>query len=1283
MPNKAGKLELGLSEQPLTDPVQSLKVGCEPKSQTKSLDNAGNEEVQGTQHKGAQRRTINPSRSFQMVNNLSVHNTQRGNVCPTQRNDECRGIANPMRRSILASTKLCVVGTCQTHGRCDDTHMCCMASQTHGGCDDTQQLSECDGTTQLGAETPETCETSVLNYSRKSSSESKLRSLCDTTPLTCEMSPKLDYEIYVVSEQLKNEVCNALIDTGSQISLVKHDAVKDKRQIIKLNECLVIKGITGNSVEISGKLPLTLQTTLEPLCHEFYVVDKLPHNLDLIIGQDGLRKYNVTLNKGKLEPVYKRIPPLSETVVTFPTSVVGERLIENQILGEGVYVACCLVKCNAKTFQCLCVNVTDTEQIISRKPQLQYVPCKSQWHTVNAIAETGAKYVTKADAEASVNHIAAARMSVKVRADADRDTNADECKVSGANVHTPQGRNRIRKLNDALRLSHIKEGREEIRNICNEYHDIFKLEGDKLTSTKGIQHTIPTPTIPRGKAITLKNYRLPEKHKIEVEKQINDMLDQGIITESQSPWNFPLIVVPKKIDASGKRKWRLCIDFRKLNDKSIGDSYPLPNIQEILDKLGRARYFSALDCASGYWQIPIAKEDQCKTAFSTNTGHYEFTRMPFGLKAAPATFQRLMNNVLSGTLGSRCLVYLDDIVIYGESMKEHNAKLREVFQQLRNYNLKIEPDKCEFLKSELQYLGHIVTADGVKPDPEKTRAVSQFPIPKKAKDVKSFLGLVGYYRKFISEFSKIAIPLTRLLKKDTVWKWEKAEQESFDKLKEMLVQAPILQYPNFQKPFILTTDASNYAVGAILSQGELGKDLPIAYASRTFNNAEINYSVCEKELAAIIWACKHFRPYLLGTKFTIVTDHKALKWIFNVKDPGSRLMRWKLLLEQYDYEIIHKAGKRNVNADALSRYPVTNYCYEVSIENREQIIKEMHECPFGGHQGVNRTVERIKLYTSWPNMVDDVTKFIKACKTCQLNKVTQLPIKQPLIITDIKDTPWEKIYLDIVGPLPLTEQGNKYILTCQDNLSKYLIAIPMSDQTAEETAKAFNTHIVCIFGIPNEIVTDQGTNFMSNLFKDLCKLLKINKLSTTAYHPESNGALERTHRTLIEYIRCFCNPQQTDWDTWLPFACFTFNTTIHTSTKFTPYEVLFGRKANIPGRLQAKPTPLYNYEDLVQEMRYKFQNCHQQVREHLRKQKEKQKEYYDKERSRQRQFKVGDQVLLKIEQRNKLDSLWKGPYEIQEVHDNSNVVLQEVGKRKKQVVHSNRLKPYFVAGIEN
>ncbi|XP_036142872.1 uncharacterized protein LOC118645594 [Monomorium pharaonis] len=435
-------------------------------------------------------------------------------------------------------------------------------------------------------------------------------------------------------------------------------------------------------------------------------------------------------------------------------------------------------------------------------------------------------------------------------------------------------KNKTVTIEDVMQQHLNPEERKALNRICNEYQDIFHLNGEPLTCTSTVKHEISTRA--DAAPVNVRPYRLPAKHKEEVSTQIKEMLKNSIIRTSTSQWNAPLLVVSKKADSTGKLRLQIVIDFRKLNDLTIGDSFPLPNIDEILDQLGNAKYFTTLDLASGYHQIPMAEHDKPKTAFSTPYGHYEYNRMPFGLKNAPATFQRLMNSVLTGMQGLRCLVYLDDIVIYGSSLKEHNKRLEEVLLRLREANLKLQPDKCEFLQKEVNYLGHIISKDGIAPDPGKLQAIKDFPEPRKVKDIQSFIGLAGYYRKFISDFSKIAKPMTKLIKKTEKFVWTTEQQIAFDTLKEKLMTASVLQYPDFTKEFNVTTDASDYAIGAVLSRGPVGSDRPIAYTSRVLNRAEQNYSTTEKELLAIVWAVKHFRPYVYGVKFKIVTDHKPL-----------------------------------------------------------------------------------------------------------------------------------------------------------------------------------------------------------------------------------------------------------------------------------------------------------------------------------------------------------------------------------------------------------------------
>jgi len=436
--------------------------------------------------------------------------------------------------------------------------------------------------------------------------------------------------------------------------------------------------------------------------------------------------------------------------------------------------------------------------------------------------------------------------------------------------------------------------------------------------------------------------------------------------------------------------------------------------------------------------------------------------VPYGLKGAPATFQRLMTGVLSGIQGIKCLVYLDDVVIFGQNPETHNDRLHKVFSRMRKHNLKLQPDKCEFLRKEVSYLGHVIGPTGVRHDEKRVKAVRDFPEPKTTRELKGFLGLAGYYRRFVPNFSKVAKPLTELLKKNVPYDWHEKAEAAFVTLKTVLTTEPLLQYPDFTRPFVLTTDASNDAIGAVLSQGPVGKDLPIAYASRTLINAEKNCPTIEKELLAIAWSCKYFRQYLYGRKFTIVTDHLPLTWIFSVKDPSSRLLRWRLKLEEYEYEVKYKKGSSNTNVDALSRIHVTedftdrqDVKTEPTEEEKLALFREMHDRPLGGHLGMNRKCDRMKLFTSWPGMKQELEEYIKRCDICQRNKITQNKIKLPMKVTSTPEVVWDKCALDIVGPLNQTADGHKYVLTFQDELSKVYLSYTDSSARRHDGSQSF------------------------------------------------------------------------------------------------------------------------------------------------------------------------------------------------------------------------------------
>ena len=568
-----------------------------------------------------------------------------------------------------------------------------------------------------------------------------------------------------------------------------------------------------------------------------------------------------------------------------------------------------------------------------------------------------------------------------------------------------------------------------MEETCAVYQDIFHLPGEMLTNTTAARHEI---RMEQGVGpVNVKPYRLPEAQKQEIRRQVEELRRGGIITESNSPWNSPLLVVPKKTGATGEKGWRLVINYRKVNEKTVGDACPLPDVTEILDQLGQSKYFSCIDMVMGYHQIEVAEQDRAITAFSTKEGHWEYKRLPFGLKTAPATFQRMMNTVPSGLTGSKCFVFLDDIVVYARSLAEHNTKLREVSDRIRMNCLKLKLEKCEFLRKEVNYMGHVISENGVLLDPAKTKIIEEYPSPQNAKQLRSFLGLMSYYRKFVPNFSRIAAPLHKLLKIDAVYEWTAEHEQVFQTLKGKLITPPVLKYPDFHQSFILTTDASGEGLGVVLSQGKVGQDLHVAFASRTLNRAEKNYSMTEKELLAIVWGMRYFRPYLYGRTFTVVADHKPLTWIMIIKDPGSRLLRWRIRLEEYDYEVVYRKGALNTNADALSR--ISSFTEEkgapekkrervVDAETKATILYENHDSPGGGHRGMNKTFKEIRERYEWPDMKGEIEQYVKRCKSCHLNKNLSPRRKAPMEITTTASQPTLR---EVCARYSGTDWGNK------------------------------------------------------------------------------------------------------------------------------------------------------------------------------------------------------------------------------------------------------------------
>ena len=782
------------------------------------------------------------------------------------------------------------------------------------------------------------------------------------------------------------------------------------------------------------------------------------------------------------------------------------------------------------------------------------------------------------------------------------------------------------------------EQQRDLRRLLDEYKDVFSKEGQPISSTSLVEHEIHTT----GPAIRLPFRRQnPVIRDIE-QQQVKEMLRDEVIRPSTSPWASPVVMV-KKRDGT----MRFCVDFRKMNDATIKDAHPLPRIDDTLESLHGAQYFTTLDLKSGYWQVPIREEDKEKTAFRTSSGQlYEFNQLPFGLCNAPATFSRLMDRTLAGLAWNICLYYLDDIIVFSSTWAEHLERLRAVFERLRRANLKLGAHKCHLAAREVSFLGYRVTPEGLEPEPRLMEAISKLPPPINVAEVRSFLGLVGYYRRFVKRFSDKAAPLNHLLHKDHPWKWTRECQEAFQTLKGEIASRPVSAYPDFSKPFRLYTDASNLGLGAILAQKQDGKEKIICCASRTLNNAETNYSTTKKECLAIVWGVQVFRPFLVATHFEILTDHYALQWLRSMKSTSAILHRWAAALEDYRFTILHRPGKLQGHVDALSRLPTENLMFtlegkiQVPEGEAETVIKEVHR---QGHLGENKTWKAFNRKYSTPQGRQKCREVVRTCPECQLGKdyKTQHSPKGHINSSG----PWETVSIDIVGPLPVDGKSHRYIVTMMDVYSRYLIATPVKNHTASTVSRCLYESVVAYFGAPRSILSDRGTEFTGMIWESLAQLLGAKIKLTSPYYPQGNSVIERSHRTLSNMLRTMLLERKSeDWSTLLPSVMLYMNSMSQEKTGVSACEVLFGHNPNLPSDISYTPvTSLSNdREGYVKQLKRDLQDIRQKLSRILG---------HDRDQS-VNPFSVGDKVIIALlpqENTHKFMPKWKGPFLVTKV----------------------------------
>jgi hypothetical protein len=785
------------------------------------------------------------------------------------------------------------------------------------------------------------------------------------------------------------------------------------------------------------------------------------------------------------------------------------------------------------------------------------------------------------------------------------------------------GRNWIRKLNSQpLGINNLPAEPDIGSNWKTKFPEVFS---DKLGEIKGFEAALKLKKEASPKFC--KPRPIPYALKPKVEAELDRMEKEGVIEKiSFSEWASPLVIVPKP---SGDV--RICGDYKvTLNAQLEVDCYPLPTAQNVFAELDGAKVFTKLDLSRAYLQLKLTKSSRRLVTINTHKGLYQFRRLPYGVASAPALFQKLIEIIIQDLEGVKAS--MDDLIVGARNQQEHDRRLQAVLIRLKKFGIVLNFGKCEINKSQITYLGFIVNEHGIKPMESKVKAIREFPQPKDASEVKSFLGLVNFYGKFVPKMATEAAPLYDLLRKDVKFQWKKNEQTSFDKIKQLLSNSPVLAHYDPKLPIRVYCDASAVGVGAVLNLVyQDGKELPVAYASKKLSETEKHYAQIEREALALVIGVSKFHQYLYGREFELVTDHKPLLGILSSYKPSSpvafsRIQRWFLTLANYNYKLIFKPTNEVGNADSLSRGPIDMKCTdecsrehsimvlkviesskmssqqvkqltkidpvlkevfyfthrgwpedvpedwkpyfqkrdEISIEDgillwgqrvivpqalRESVLKTLHE----SHIGIVRMKSVARNSVWWPGIDETIEETAKSCEACA--KVKDSPPTAPVHQWLWPSKPWSRIHLDFAGPFL-----GKMFLIIIDARTKWpeVAVMNVGSTTAsaviQSLKKTFSRH-----GLPDQIVSDNGPQFVSAELKEFLEQCGIKHTLTPPYHPSSNGEAERFVRELKSKLKAMESTSSSLSDDLTQFLSI-YRTTPHSTTGLSPAELMYGRR---------------------------------------------------------------------------------------------------------------------------
>ncbi|GJU69537.1 putative reverse transcriptase domain-containing protein [Tanacetum coccineum] len=715
--------------------------------------------------------------------------------------------------------------------------------------------------------------------------------------------------------------------------------------------------------------------------------------------------------------------------------------------------------------------------------------------------------------------------------------------------------------------------------------------------------------IPGAAPVARAPYRLAPSEMKELSEQLQELSDKGFIRPSSSPWGAPVLFVKKK-DGS----FRMCIDYRELNKLTVKNRYPLPRIDDLFDQLQGSSIYSKIDLRSGYHQLRVREQDIPKTAFRTRYGHYEFQVMPFGLTNAPAVFMDLMNRVCKPYLDKFVIVFIDDILIYSKDEREHEEHLKAILELLKKEKLYAKFSKCEFWIPKVQFLGHVIDSRGIHVDPAKIESIKDWASPKTPTEIRQFLGLAGYYRRFIEGFSKIAKSMTKLTQKGIKFDWGEKEENAFQLIKQKLCSAPILALPEGSEDFVVYCDASHKGLGAVLMQ----REKVIAYASRQLKVHEKNYTTHDLELGSVVFALKIWRHYLYGTRCTVFTDHKSLQHILDQKELNMRQRRWLELLSDYDCDIRYHPGKANVVADALSQA-------QIEAQKPENLVNE----DVGGIIRKDIPKEKLEPHAdgtlclhsrSWIPCYGDLRSVIM--HESHKSKYSIHPGSEKMY-QDVKKLYW---WPNMKADIATSSQGFDTIWVIVDRLTKSAHFLPIRENDPlDKLARLYLNRIVARHGILASIICDRDGRFTSNFWRSFQKALGTDISMSTEYHPKTDGQSERTIQTLEDMLRACVIDFGKGWVKHLPLAEFSYNNSYHSSIKAAPYKALYGQKCRSPVCWAEVGEAQLTGPELIQETTEKIVL----IKQRMQAAQDQQKSYADR-KQKPMEFEIGDRVMLKV-----------------------------------------------------